>query len=78
MIYSRKDSRPKSFIPIGVDHPLRKKGDSNDAIDHRSIALLQTGYKVYTNIIDASATSIGDTYWASQQDFAHGRQMQKQ
>ncbi|CAI5719351.1 unnamed protein product [Peronospora destructor] len=68
---------PKSFLQ-GWIIPLRKKGDSNDAMDYRPIALLQTGYKVYTKIIATRAqrvlvTPIGE----SQQGFVHGRQMRK-
>ena len=35
---------PPSFLE-GLIIPLRKKGDSVDAMDYRPISLLQTGYK---------------------------------
>ncbi|KAE8915450.1 hypothetical protein PF003_g614 [Phytophthora fragariae] len=68
---------PPSFLEALII-PLRKNGDSRDAMDFRPISLLQTGYKVYAKIIATRAqlvlgTPIGDT----QQGFLHGRQMLK-
>ena len=41
---------PASFLE-GLIIPLRKKGDSKDAMDYRPIALLQTGYKVVAKLL---------------------------
>jgi hypothetical protein len=68
---------PASFLE-GLIIPLRKKGDSANAMNFRPISLLQTGYKVFTKVLATRAqrvmeTPIGD----SQQGFVHGRQMMK-
>ncbi|KAL4163946.1 hypothetical protein KRP22_004570 [Phytophthora ramorum] len=68
---------PKSFLE-GLIIPLRKKGDSDNAMDYRPISLLQTGYKVYTKIIASRVQKVmGRTIGESQQGFVHGRQMMK-
>ena len=41
---------PHSFLE-GLIIPLRKKGDSMDAMDYKPIALLQTGYKIVARVI---------------------------
>ena len=41
---------PASFLE-GLSISLRKQGDSDDAMDYRKIALLQTGYKIFTKVI---------------------------
>jgi exonuclease III len=48
---------PLSFLE-GLIIPLRKKGDSADAMDFRPISLLQTGYKVYTKVIATRAQRV--------------------
>ncbi|OWY93840.1 RNA-dependent DNA polymerase [Phytophthora megakarya] len=68
---------PKSLLQ-GMIIPLKTKGDSQDAMDYRSIALLQTGYKVFakviaTRVLEDTGGTIGD----SQQGFVHGWQMLK-
>ncbi|KAE9299141.1 hypothetical protein PF008_g23329 [Phytophthora fragariae] len=68
---------PPSFLE-GLIIPLRKKGDSDDAMDFRPISLLQTGYKVYTKVIAARVQRVlGKPIGESQQGFVHGRQMLK-
>lgn len=52
-----------------------KKGNSNDVIDYRHIALLQTGHKVYTKIIATQV--LGTPPEGLQQGFVHGRKMRK-
>jgi hypothetical protein len=68
---------PPSFLQALII-PLRKKGDSDDAMDFRPISLLQTAYKVFMKVI-ASRTQqmIGTPIGESQQGFVHGRQMLK-
>ncbi|KAE9055570.1 hypothetical protein PF010_g32102 [Phytophthora fragariae] len=66
---------PPSFLEALII-PLKKKGDSVDAMNFRPISLLQTGYKVFTKVMATRAqrvmgTPIGD----SQQGFVHGRQL---
>lgn len=68
---------PPSFFKALII-PLRKKGDSADAMDYRSISLLQTSYKIFTKVLATRLQRvlpklIGD----SQQGFVHGRQMLK-
>ncbi|GMF48220.1 unnamed protein product [Phytophthora fragariaefolia] len=68
---------PKSFLE-GTVIPLRKKGDSADAMDYRPIMLLQTSCKIFMKVIAPRLQSflgklIGDT----QQGFVRKRQMQK-
>ena len=68
---------PPSFLEALII-PLRKKGDSADAMDYRPIALLQSSYKIFTKVLATRLqrvlpTIIGD----SQQGFVHGRQMHK-
>ena len=41
---------PPSFLQKLII-PLRRKGDSADAMNYRPIARLQTGYKVYAKVI---------------------------
>ena len=41
---------PASFLE-GLIIPLRKKGDSEDAMDYRPIALLLSGYKVVAKVL---------------------------
>ncbi|KAE9036079.1 hypothetical protein PR001_g9006 [Phytophthora rubi] len=68
---------PASFLE-GLIIPLRKKGDSDDAMDYRPIALLQTGYKVFAKIMATRVQRIlGKPIGESQQGFVHGRQMLK-
>ncbi|KAE9273288.1 hypothetical protein PR003_g29950, partial [Phytophthora rubi] len=68
---------PPSFLE-GLIIPLRKKGDSDDAMDFRPISLLQTDYKVYTKVIATRVQRVlGKPIGESQQGFVHGRQMLK-
>ena len=68
---------PKSFLE-GLIIPLRKKEDSNDAMDYRPIALLQTGYKIFTKVMATRVQRVlGTLIGTSQQGFVHGRQMLK-
>ena len=53
--------KPSSSFLQGLINPLRKRGDSADAMDCRPIALLKAGYKVYAR--DASSTSSGNNNW---------------
>lgn len=58
--------------------PLRKHGDSDDAMDYRPIALLQPGYKIFTKVVATRLqTFLGKLIGHSQQGFIHGRQMKK-
>ena len=58
--------------------PLRKKGDSKDAMDYRTIALLQSGYKVVAKVLSHRVQKVlGVTIQDTQQGFVHGRQMSK-
>ncbi|OWZ16004.1 reverse transcriptase [Phytophthora megakarya] len=68
---------PASFLKAVVG-PLRKKGDSSNALDYRPILLLQSSYKIFAKILATRLQSflgklIGDT----QQGFVHGRQMDR-
>ena len=46
---------PPDFFLEGLIIPLRKKGDSEDAMDYRPIALLQSGYKVVAKVLSHRA-----------------------
>ena len=68
---------PPSFLE-GLIIPLRRKGDSVDAMDYRPISLLQTGYKIFaklmaTRLQQILPKAVGD----NQQGFVQGRQMMK-
>ena len=68
---------PPSFLEALVI-PLRKKGDSSDALDYRPISLLQTSYKIFAKVLATRLQTVlprlvGD----SQQGFVRGRQMRK-
>ena len=68
---------PPSFLKALVI-PLRKKGDSSDALDYRLISLLQTSYKMFAKVLVTRLQTVmprlvGD----SQQGFVRGRQMRK-
>ena len=68
---------PQSFLE-GLIIPLRKRGDSADAMDYRPIALLQTGYKIFAKVIATRVQGfLGTTIGVSQQGFIHGRQRLK-
>ena len=68
---------PQSFLN-GLIIPLRKQGDSEDAMDYRPIALLQTSYKIFAKVIATRVQRVlGKVIGDSQQGFVHGRQMQK-
>ena len=68
---------PHSFLE-GLIIPLRKKGDSMDAVDYRPIALLQTGYKIVAKVISRRVQDvIGVPIQDTQQGFVHGRQICK-
>jgi hypothetical protein len=68
---------PPSFLE-GLIIPLRKKGDSVDAMDFRTITLLQTGYKIIATVIANRAQRVmGVPIGDSQQGFVKGRQMLK-
>jgi exonuclease III len=68
---------PKSFLGSLII-PLRKKGDSTNAMDCRPISLLQTAYKVFTKVMATRMQRVlGKTIGSSQQGFIHERQMQK-
>ena len=58
--------------------PLRKKGDSDDAMDYRPISLLQTGYKVIAKVLATRMQAcLPHVIGSSQQGFVRGRQMHK-
>ena len=42
---------PSASFLEGIIISLRKQGDLDDAMDYRPIALLQTGYKIFTKVI---------------------------
>ncbi|KAE9266852.1 hypothetical protein PR003_g31975, partial [Phytophthora rubi] len=68
---------PASFLEAIVI-PLKKKGDSADAMDFRPISLLQTGYKIFMKVIATRAQRVmGVPIGNSQQGFVHGRQLMK-
>eukprot|EP00644_Phytophthora_capsici_P009456 jgi/Phyca11/107342/e_gw1.13.121.1 len=68
---------PQSFLEALII-PLKKKGDSDDAMDFRPISLLQTGYKIVTKVMATRAQRVlGKPIGSSQQGFVHGRQMMK-
>ena len=50
--------------------PLRKKGDSKDAMDYRTIALLQSGYKVVAKVLSHRVQNVSGV--PIQQGFVHG------
>ncbi|RMX69966.1 hypothetical protein DD238_001889 [Peronospora effusa] len=61
-----------------IDYPTKKKDDSNDAVDYRPIALLKTGYNVYTKIIATRGQRVlRAPIGKSQQGFVHERQMRQ-
>jgi hypothetical protein len=73
-----KGSEPPLSFLERIIIPLRKKGDSTDAMDFRPISLLQTGYKVYTKVVATRTQRVlGKPIGDSQQGFVHGRQMMK-
>ena len=68
---------PASFLESLII-PLMKKGDSDDAMDYRPIALLQTSYKVFAKVLATRLQhSLPRAISDSQQGFVHGRQMSK-
>jgi len=68
---------PASFLEALII-PLKKKGDSVDAMNFRPISLLQTGYKVFMKVIATRAQLVmGVPIGDSQQGFVHGRQLMK-
>ena len=70
--------KPRPSFLQALMLPLRRKGDSADAMDYRPIALLQTGYKVYAKVIASRVQRVlGTPIGESQQGFVHGRQMRK-
>ena len=68
---------PPSFLEALII-PLRKKGDSPDALDYRPISLLQTSYKIFAKVLASRLQRVLPTIIGeSQQGFVRGRQMQK-
>ncbi|KAE8983964.1 hypothetical protein PR001_g23309 [Phytophthora rubi] len=68
---------PESFLQATVA-PLRKKGDSPDAMDYRPIALLNTAYKVFGRILaDRLHCYLPRLISQSQQGFVRGRSIDK-
>ncbi|OWZ07213.1 RxLR effector protein [Phytophthora megakarya] len=68
---------PKSFLKAVVV-PLRKKGDSPNALDYRPISLLQSSYKIFAKILASRLqTFLGRIIGDTQQGFVHGRQMHR-
>eukprot|EP00644_Phytophthora_capsici_P008774 jgi/Phyca11/131860/e_gw1.118.5.1 len=66
---------PESFLQAVVV-PLRKKGDSSNALDYRPISLLQTSYKLFAKVLATRLQGfLGRLVGSSQQGFVHGRQM---
>ena len=66
---------PPSFLEAFII-PLRKKGDSDDAMDYRPISLLQTSYKVFAKVLATRLQqSLPRAISDSQQGFVHGRRM---
>ena len=56
---------------------LRNKGDSDDAMDYRPIALLQTSYKVFAKVLATRLQHTAPGYQRFTTRFVHGRQMSK-
>ena len=68
---------PPSFLEALII-PLRKKGDSIDAMDYRPISLLQTSYKIFAKVLATRLQRVlPQLIGQSQQGFVHGRQMMK-
>lgn len=68
---------PRSFAE-GLIYPLRKKGDSANAMDYRPITLLQAGYKIFAKTIARRlATRLGSIIDAPQQGFIAIRHLEK-
>ena len=68
---------PLSFLTALII-PLRKKGDSDDAMDYRPISLLQTSYKVFAKgLATRVQRSLSRVISDSQQGFVRGRRMSK-
>ena len=64
---------PPSFLEALVI-PLRKKGDSSDALDYRPISLLQTNYKIVAKVLAARLQTVMPRWVGdSQQGFVRGR-----
>lgn len=58
--------------------PLRKKGDSSNALDYRPISLLTTGYKLFAKILARRLqVFLGHLIGETQQGFVSGRRMDK-
>ena len=68
---------PPSFLEALII-PLRKKGDSIDAMDYRPISLLQTSYKIFAKVLATRLQRVlPQLIGQSQQGFVHGGQMMK-
>lgn len=58
--------------------PLRKKGNSTDAMDYRPIALLQSSYNIFTKVMAQRIQhSLHTIIGQRQQGFMHDRQMER-
>jgi ribonuclease HI/exonuclease III len=69
------DPLPASF-GHAVIIPLKKKGDSPNAMDYRPISLLQTSYKIFTRIwAERVQQSLGTVINGDQNGFVRGRNM---
>ena len=59
--------------------PLRKRGESANTLDYRSISLLQTGYTTLAKILATRLQSLlGKLIGETQQGFVMGRRMDKE
>lgn len=70
--------RPLESFMKAIIVPLRKKGDSPNALDYRPISLLQTSYNLFAKVLATRLQSfLGKLIGHTQQGFVHGRQMQR-
>ena len=58
--------------------PLRKKGDSDNAMDYRPISLLQSSYKIFAKILAVRVQAgLDNMIGATQQGFVHARLLER-
>ena len=62
-----RGGKPPPSLFEGLTIPLRKRGDSGDAMDYRPIALLQTSYKIFTEIVATRMQKVLGTLIVSSQ-----------
>lgn len=68
---------PESFA-AGLIYPLRKKGDSTNALHYHPVTLLQAGYKIFAKFIARRlASRLGTTIGTAHQGFIANRHLEK-